>query len=82
MPFASCNFVNPVPPACVVTVKSEEVAVFASVNAISLALVVVIVLPPLYAPCNVEDDEQVITWLEASTHKGVPVLSARPVNVR
>ena len=41
------NAAYPVEPSAVVTVKLESVVVSASVNAISLASVVVIVLPPL-----------------------------------
>jgi len=46
----------------VVTEKLESVVVSARVMARSLLSVVVIVLPPLYADCNVvADAEQVVT---------------------
>jgi len=46
-PACLMNFVSPVDPVVVVTIKFEAVAVLAKVNAISLLLVVVMALPPL-----------------------------------
>ena len=83
VPAALTNALYPVDPSAVVTTKLELVAVAARVNAISLELLVVIVLPLLYAFCRViVCPEQVITLFDPLRHKGVPDESASPVTVR
>ena len=75
--------VEPVEPLAVVIEKLESVDVSAKVKAISRLLVVVIVLPLLYAVCRFcEVAEQSVTWLEPSRHSWVEPLPAIPFNVR
>ena len=71
-------------PSAEVTVKLESVAVSASVNAISLALVVVIVLPPSYALCReIASDAHFVIWLVLlSIQTKLPVAVGSPVIVR
>ena len=67
----------------VVTVKLASVVVSVKVNAISRPSVVSIVLPPLYAVCNVmEAAEHFVTLSVASTQRVVPVAVVKPVSFR
>ncbi len=55
----------------------------ARVKVISLASLVVMVLPPTYAPCSVEEAAEHLTiLLVASIQTAVPVAVARPVMLR
>lgn len=55
----------------------------ASVNPMLLPVVVVIVLPLLYADCRLCDaEEQILVWLEPSTQSAVPDVVGRPLSVR
>ncbi len=82
MPSARANCEYPLDPAAVVTVKLESVVVSAKVKEISLASVVVIVFPPLYAFCSVNAAfAQVTTLFDPSRHRVVPAADERPVIV-
>src|SRR5579884_1713018 len=72
-PSALENLVSPVEPVAVVIVRLESVAVSAKVKARSRLLVVVMVLPPLYADCKVTVlVEHLVTLSEPSTQSSVP----------
>ena len=65
------------------TTKLELVAVAARVNAISLELEVVIVLPPLYAVCRVMlFAEHWTTWFDASRQRALAVAVVKPFKVK
>ena len=82
-PFAKANELYAPDPAAVVTVKLESVAVSARVKAISRASVVVIVLPPLYAVCRVDEaDEHLVTLFDPSIQSVVPVAVVKPVKLK
>ena len=83
VPAALTKAEYPVDPSAVVTTKLELVAVAARVNAISLELLVVIVLPPLYAVCRVMlFAEHWTTWFDASRQSAVAVAVVRPLSVK
>ena len=67
------------------TTKLDEVVVFAKVKAISLASVVVIVFPPLYADCKEKvAPPHFVTLFEASTQRVEPATPGvvRPLRTR
>ena len=65
------------------TVKFESVVVSARVKAMSRPSVVLMVLPPLYADCNVIDAaEHFTTLLEPSIQRVLPVVVVSPATFR
>jgi len=83
-PSASERTVDPVEPLAVVILKLESFTVSARLKAISLASVVVMVLPPLYAACReIAALEHLLTLLVVlSTQSSVPVAVCSPVRVK
>ncbi len=63
--------------------KFASVDVSVRLNAMSRAFVVLIVLPPLYAPCNETDPaEHFVTLSEPSIQRRFPVVVVNPVIVK
>ena len=80
-PAARAKRLSPVDPFAVVTVKLESVVVSARLKAMLSLSLVVIVFPPLYAFCKLND--AFAHWIRSfapSIQSGVPVFVDKPLN--